>query len=111
MSNQEQFKDIVETFKKQCESIGFYADHVSIGCDDPEKVIEAESEGVALKSLMENDEVHFGLYVEFSMRDYAFSDHVLDPEKVEIDKKFDMIVPDEYETFKKKGLGDLTDGF
>ena len=109
-SIQEQFKTIVKNFTDECEKIGFYSDHVSIAADDPEATMEAESRGLNLRQIMEDENVNFGLFVEFSIRDFAFSDQVLDPEKAAIDREFEMMIPDDYESFKKTGMDDLTEG-
>lgn len=105
----DQFKTLIENVKEDAESIGFYLSGCNIAADRPDRLQEAEEEDINPMSLVEDGEVNFAVFMEFEMRDHAFSDHVLNPEKVETDQKFAMMVPDEFEEFKNNKLDGLDD--
>lgn len=109
MSINDQFKTLIENIKDDAESIGFYLNGCNIAADRPDKLQEAEENSVNPLTLVEDGEVNFAVFMEFDIRDHAFSDHVLDPDKVKVDKEFEMIVPDSYEIFKKNKLDTLDD--
>lgn len=109
MSINKKFEKLIESIKEEAENIGFYLSGCSIASDSPEKIREAEEDGSDIIALLQNEEVSFAMFMEFDIGDRAFSDEVLNPEKVKTDKEFQMIVPDDYEIFKKTKLDSLDD--
>lgn len=109
MSINDQFRTLIEDVKVDAEEIGFYLSGCNIAADKPERLQEAEEADENVIQLMEDGEINFAVFMEFEMRDHAFSDHVLNPQKVKDDQEFKMIVPDSYEAFKSSQLDDLED--
>ncbi len=96
----EQVGQIIESVKNNFQKIGLYANDVQFAVSNPEALIREDDPNYTpdMHKLIASGEAQFVASVRFDIGDVAWSDRILNPDKHNLDKEFEAIVPSEEDT-------------
>lgn len=96
----DQVGQIIESVKDSFQKVGLYANDVQFAVSNPEALIREDDPNYTpdMHKLIASGDAQFVATVRFDIGDVAWSDRILNPEKYDLDKEFEAIVPKEDET-------------
>lgn len=104
MDPDEEFGTLLLEVKEALDEMGLYMIAATVQSDS-EKI----ENGTDALSMME-DGIDFVLHAQFELGEVAFLDRVLDPEKHQQDKEFELIAPSEEEVMLQRILDEARSG-
>lgn len=96
---------LLESIKKEASHLGLHMKDVMImnSADMSDPQVRAQFEDKSLKEMMDADEdISVVVMCYFLIGDLAFSDRVQNPEKYDVDKEFNLLMPTKAELTKDK---------
>lgn len=96
---------LLESIKKEAQHLGLHMKDCMImnSADMNDPQVAAQFKDKSLKEIMdEDDDISVVVMAYFLIGDLAFSERVQNPDKFDVDKQFDLIMPSKTEVFKDK---------